>query len=155
MLSIRQAFVVFATILAVGCSTSTVPVDFATLKKTWTPNQVLVCPQDFCKVEAPDIVSPVYSVSAEVLEEKVGIALRGQPRTVQVGDDRARHQIVLVQRTEIVGFPDTIFVQFIPLADGRSTFALYSRSNYGIRDRGVNAARVDLWMKAIETAVAG
>ena len=58
--------------------------------------------------------------------------------------------IVLVQRSRIFRFPDTVTVQLFPLPDGGSTLAIYSHSNYGRSDLGVNADRVRRWLVLIE-----
>jgi uncharacterized protein (DUF1499 family) len=49
-----------------------------------------------------------------------------------------------------MGYPDTIVVRFIDLPDGRSTIALYSRSQLGKGDLGVNLARIQRWLAALE-----
>jgi uncharacterized protein (DUF1499 family) len=54
-----------------------------------------------------------------------------------------------IQRTELMRYPDSITVRFIPLADGQSTLAIYSRSHYGRSDFGVNQARIRAWLAAL------
>ena len=39
--------------------------------------------------------------------------------------------------------------RFIALARGQSTLAIYSRSSYGTGDFGVNAARIESWLAAL------
>jgi uncharacterized protein (DUF1499 family) len=51
-----------------------------------------------------------------------------------------------VQRSERLGFPDTIVVRFLDRMEGRSTLALYSRSRLGKGDFGVNRARIVRWL---------
>ena len=43
-------------------------------------------------------------------------------------------------------FPDTIVVRFLDRPDGRSTLAIYSRSQLGTNDLGVNLARIERWL---------
>ena len=50
-----------------------------------------------------------------------------------------------VQRSATMSFPDTINVRFIALSDSTSTLAIYSRSQLGHSDIGVNLARIRLW----------
>jgi len=64
-------------------------------------------------------------------------------------------RLVLVQRSLIFRFPDTITVQVFPQTEGGSTLAIYSRSNYGRSDLGVNKARVQRWLGLIAAQVAG
>lgn len=51
-----------------------------------------------------------------------------------------------MQRTPLLGFPDTIDVLYVDLPDGRSSLALYSRSKLGYRDLGANRARLERWL---------
>ena len=46
-------------------------------------------------------------------------------------------------------YPDSITVRFLPLEEGRSTLAIYSRSHYGRSDFGVNKERVDGWLASL------
>jgi len=51
-----------------------------------------------------------------------------------------------IQRGVHLGFPDTIVVRFLDRADGRSTIALYSRSQDGNGDFGVHRTRIERWL---------
>lgn len=139
-------------LLLAGCSTGTDAVDFATLQKTWKPNQYLVCPPDYCRGSPPDQISPAWPLDAADLMARLRPVLLAQPRTELVHEAAQGRQLVLVQRTERVGFPDTVFVEAVGLGPRRSAIAIYSRSNYGIGDRGGNAARVAAWLALIEKA---
>jgi uncharacterized protein (DUF1499 family) len=46
-------------------------------------------------------------------------------------------------------FPDTIDVLIIGCGEGRSTLALYSRSQIGRSDLGINRARLERWLRRI------
>ncbi len=59
-------------------------------------------------------------------------------------------RLVLVQRSAFFRFPDTITLQVFPLPDGGSTLAVYSQSNYGHGDFGVNKDRVRDWIGLID-----
>jgi uncharacterized protein (DUF1499 family) len=48
-----------------------------------------------------------------------------------------------VERSALLGFPDTIVVRYIEQSQGRSTLAMYSRSQLGRGDLGVNKARLE------------
>jgi uncharacterized protein (DUF1499 family) len=63
-------------------------------------------------------------------------------------------RLVLVQRSAFFRFPDTITLQVFPLPDGTSTLAIYSQSNYGYGDFGVNKDRVHSWIGLIDAQVA-
>jgi len=144
----RMACAVGALALA-GCSTSQAPVDFPTLRKTWKPNQSLACPADYCRAETPDFISPPLDLPAAALLRRARETLLEEPRTELLADYPDRRQFVLVQHTEIVGWPDSVFVEIVPLGEARSALAIYSRSNYGIGDRGVNQARVERWLARV------
>jgi uncharacterized protein (DUF1499 family) len=58
-----------------------------------------------------------------------------------------------VQRSAVFGFPDTIVVRFLDQPGGTSTVAIYSRSQLGQRDMGVNKARVERWLAKLRTIV--
>ena len=142
------------TIAMTACSADTTGVDFATLKRPSTPNTYLVCPPARCPVPA-DADAPVYAVAPPALFALVRKTLSAEPRTVLVQDQADARRLVLVQRSLIFRFPDTITVQVFPQGEGSSTLAIYSRSNYGRSDLGVNKARVQRWLGLIAAEVAG
>ena len=125
------------------------PIDFATLKRGPHPNQYLVCPTDLCAASA-DAASPVYDVSDAALKKTWLAFMATQPRTVQVGLSPDASQYDFIQRSQWIRFPDTITVKFIPLPEGRSTLAIYSRSRYGRSDLGVNQQRIEDWLKRFD-----
>jgi len=57
-------------------------------------------------------------------------------------------RLVAQQRSRLSGFVDTIAVEVLPLADGHSSSAAYSRSETGYWDLGVNTARLEAWIRA-------
>jgi uncharacterized protein (DUF1499 family) len=58
-----------------------------------------------------------------------------------------------IQRSERLGFPDTIVVRFIDRPEGQSTLAIYSRSQFGESDFGVNKARIERWLAKLAAQV--
>ena len=62
-------------------------------------------------------------------------------------------QSVFVQRTALLRFPDTVWVQLVALDAESSSLAIYSRSNYGYGDFGVNERRVRAWLAAIAEGI--
>ena len=78
-----------------------------------------------------------------------------EPRVTQLNGDSGLLQYDMVQRSKIVGFPDTVTVRFIPLGPDRSTLAIYSRSHYGRRDFGVNRERITDWLSKLGVPGAG
>lgn len=56
------------------------------------------------------------------------------------------------QRSHLLRFVDTIAIRVLPLPDGQSTFAAYSRSELGYSDMGVDQARLEDWIARVEAA---
>ncbi len=136
-----------------ACSADTAGVDFATLVRPSSPNTYLVCPKDRCAV-SPDEEGPIYAAPAAQLYERARAILAAEPRTELVQEQPEILRLVLVQRSAFFRFPDTITLQVFPLPDGGSTLAIYSQSNYGYGDFGVNKDRVRAWIGLIDAQVA-
>lgn len=126
------------------------PVAFDDLAKTPNPNQALVCPPDLCTDDDVDIVSPVYALPPARLQEELLNNLRREDDLIRVDDGTAPLHMRFVQRSRWFRFPDTVRVRIIPLADDRSTLAIYSQSQIGQGDFGVNLERVQRWLSFID-----
>lgn len=127
-------------------------VDFATLERRRTPNDSLACPADFCPRAKPDLEPPVYSVSAERLRSIAAEALAREPDTALLHSDPNQDRYLV--RTRLLRFPDTVNLSVIDLGEGRSTLALYSRSQIGRSDLGANQRRLRRWVDRISRSVA-
>ncbi len=134
-----------------GESSQALPLSFANLERTGRPNDALAAPEGFTAAHA-DVVSPTYSVSAEALFEAAREVLAAEPRTRILAVFRDERQIALEQRSSLFGFRDSIWVQAVERKDG-SSLLIYSRSNVGYWDLGVNRNRVETWLAAIGKAV--
>ncbi len=121
------------------------PVNFETLHRRTSPNDSLACPAGACAAKS-DVTPPSYAVSAPELQKAFAKVIASEPNVEQVGSDEGGLTARYVQRTKIMRFPDTIVVRFIDLGEGRSTIALYSRSQLGESDFGVNRARIERWL---------
>ena len=130
-----------------GAASAEAPIDLRTVARTGAWNDALACPPATCRA-ASDIASPVVAVPVDALIERALEVLVLQPRVDLISVDRALRQIVFVQRSAVLGFPDTIRVQAIEIVAG-SAVIVYSRSNYGYWDIGVNRARVARWLDLI------
>jgi uncharacterized protein (DUF1499 family) len=124
------------------------PVNFETLKRRTSPNDSLACPQNICTAKS-DLASPIFAVSAPDLQNAFAKVIASEPSVERVASDDSGFTQRYVQRTKIMRFPDTIVVRFIDLGDGRSTIALYSRSQLGEGDFGVNHARIERWLEKL------
>jgi uncharacterized protein (DUF1499 family) len=127
-------------------------VSFETLQRRSMPNDALACPTELCSANS-DIVPPLFSLSASDLQLAFTKVIASEQRVTKVeANDRAERYI---QRSRLMGFPDTIVVRFLERPEGRSTLALYSRSQLGRGDFGVNRARIERWLEklAVEAPV--
>jgi uncharacterized protein (DUF1499 family) len=127
-------------------------VAFETLQRRRTPNDALAAPSGFTPAKV-DIVPPVYPVDAAALRAAFSRAIADEERLEKVAGDDRRLVDRYVQRSALLAFPDTIAVRFLPLDSGRSTLALYGRSQLGRRDLGVNRARIARWIGKLNRQV--
>ena len=128
-------------------------VDFATLKPPSSPNHFLACPKGLCRRARADMVSPTFKVSAAHLQLVARRAWAAEPRFRRVDGSLATLSDRYVERTAIMRFPDTISVRFIDLGAGAATLVIYSRSQIGYSDLGVNKARVIRWLSLLKNAL--
>lgn len=127
-------------------------VDFAALEPAETPNRFLACPVEVCPKATPDLEPPVFAHPPEALFALVQEVVTAQPHLSILTDDAASRRLDVVQRTPVLGFPDTVSLQVLPAGEGGATLAILSRSRYGTWDFGKNGARVKTWLAAIERA---
>lgn len=126
------------------------PINFSTLVKKPSPNQFLVCNAEFCPAQPADRQTTTYNVPVEDLERAFWSVLAREERVEQL-ESPVADQHDVVQFSRLMRYPDTVTVKFIALGEGQSTVLLYSRSHYGYGDMGVNKARVERWLAALET----
>lgn len=126
------------------------PVDFSTLALKDTPNQFLMCPSGRCAA-SPHAPSPVFAVSEQDLRAAIIGSWPNMERTTLVAGtaEAASGEIRLVQYSKWLGFPDTISVHTYPVNANSSTLAIYSRSQVGRSDLGVNRRRIEAWLAAL------
>jgi uncharacterized protein (DUF1499 family) len=128
-------------------------VDFETFTRSAKPNNALACPPDLCRNAKLDFTLPIYQMSDDDLRAAFMKKVLAEPdvtlvyRSTQAGrpvQDR------YIQRTRLMRFPDTIDVRFIALGNDTATMAIYSRSQIGHSDFGVNAARIKRWVDGLK-----
>lgn len=125
-------------------------VDFATLLRRDTPNDALACSPEFCSAKA-DIPAPVIARPFGDVFLAVQNAVVQEPGLEQVAADAEAGTLRFVQRSALMKFPDTINVKVVPAKDGGTAVLIYSRSQLGKADMGVNLARVKRWADLIVT----
>jgi len=126
------------------------PVDFATLELKPSPNQYLVCPPGLCAA-TPHAAAPTFTVPEQALRNAIIVswgAMDGT-RLVAGSPEPASGEIRFVQYSKWLGFPDTISVATFAIDDNSSTLAVYSRSQVGESDLGVNASRITEWLAVL------
>ncbi|WP_189050337.1 DUF1499 domain-containing protein [Aliidongia dinghuensis] len=125
-------------------------VDFNHLPAVEKQGRFLMCPKDFCS-RAPDAEAPVFAMEWEQLRDLWSEAVARQPRVKLVAGDGERRKIVYVQHSPLLRLPDIVTIEFVPLPDGKSSFAIESRARFGWTDFGGNAERVRAWVALVES----
>ena len=126
--------------------------DPSTLERTGRPNDFLVCPEGQCRAVV-DMPAPVLAVAPADQLRLWEEVVTASPRTRVLRVDETSMTIHAEQRSRLLRFVDTIVVRVLPLDEGRSSFAAYSRSEVGHSDMGVNRARLEDWIARVEAAV--
>ena len=94
----------------------------------------------------------VSTDTATALLEKFDAIARAHAATRLAGSVNELH-ITYVVRSKWFGFPDYVTIKTLPTDAGGSTLCILSRQRFGRSDLGVNRARVDAWLKEIDTFV--
>jgi uncharacterized protein (DUF1499 family) len=123
-------------------------ISFETLKRRSTPNDALACPPDVCSANS-DLLPPAFALSAMDLRLAFRKVIASEDRVVLVEATDQDMSERYIQRSRLMGFPDTIVVRFLERPGGQSTLALYSRSQLGEGDLGVNRARIERWLEKL------
>ncbi len=128
-----------------------VAIDFRTLKRPSRPNQYLMCPENLCTA-TPNALSPIYAVPVSQLKAAWLTFATQQPQVERLQELPASDgQTDLIQRSRLMRFPDLITVRFIPITSTQSTLAVYSRSQIGRSDFGVNEQRITSWLAQLSS----
>ncbi|KMO11010.1 hypothetical protein SQ03_28535 [Methylobacterium platani JCM 14648] len=130
------------------------PVDFAALARVPSRNDALACAPDVCPLARADAVPPDFAVAGARLREIVRAVAERQPRTALVFTDAWGEQDRYVARTAWLRCPDTVTVEIVGRGEGRSSLALYIRSQVGCPVPATSRARLDRWLAAIARAAA-
>ncbi len=126
---------------------------FRTLKRSSLPNNSLICPENYCENAIPEIVAPVFSVSADHLRERLRASLIPEKRLERVHTNDPAMRERYVQRSSLFRFADTIQVEYIPLDADRSTIALFSSAQVGLSDGQVNRKRLKRWLGRLKDII--
>ena len=96
-----------------------------------------------------DTETRLYPEQPRDLLARFDAVTRLQSRTRVVAGDLDSLMITYVQRSRVVGFPDYLTVKAV-VREGGTGLIVWSRSRYGRGDFGVNRARVEAWLAALE-----
>lgn len=142
-----MAFGLLLSLLGCGAEPPRVE-DLRTMKRPDSPNNYLICAKSLCS-GVVDEEGPTTDLPPEkVLVAALKVASL-EPDTSPAEVNAGMAQIVFVQRTPYLHFPDIVRIQAISSASGKTGVALYSQSVYGYYDFGANKARARRWMAAI------
>jgi hypothetical protein len=124
--------------------------EFAHLSPKERPSRFLMCPSDYCS-RAPNAASPEFDMEWERLRDLWSETVARQRRVKLIAGDGERRKITYIQHSAVLRLPDIVTIEFVELSDGKSSFAIESRSRYGWLDFGANEARVRRWVGLLET----
>ncbi|MEO1206482.1 MAG: DUF1499 domain-containing protein [Pseudomonadota bacterium] len=128
------------------------PVSFEQLERRASPNDALACPPDLCKAPT-DITTASYPAPAADLRTAFAKVIASEPRITAVETNNNTLTDRYIQRTQWLGFPDTVVVKFLDQPDGQSSLAIYSRSQIGHSDMGANKARITRWLTKLSAQI--
>lgn len=121
---------------------STEVIEISTVKKTSKPNQYLVCPDKYC-AKIADNKPPIFNAPVELLQAAFHKIAEKNKDFSKVNSDDARSAEKYISRSSFLRFPNLISVQYLSLADGKSTLAIYAQAQLGESDLGANMRFVD------------
>mgnify|MGYP003626285389 FL=1 len=131
-----------------------------------TPNWALACPdmppdERYCRAAVPTHTSPVVAADADELFQwfashiqaggEAGVPAKSRNAslvTVTARNDAAR-KIRFEVLSPRLSFPDIIDLEVFPTGQDRAGFALLSQSLLGSSDLGVNARRIEHYLKDV------
>ncbi|MEO0451654.1 MAG: DUF1499 domain-containing protein [Pseudomonadota bacterium] len=126
-------------------------ISFKTLKRPPKPNTCLVAPDAHTLATEPDFAPPVLNLTGRGLFSKFNEVVASERSFGRIEADAEALRIKFVATTGLMRFKDDVDIEIIPLDEGRSTFAIYSRSRVGYSDLGANRKRVTKLIDLVTT----
>jgi hypothetical protein len=124
-------------------------IDFAALAPAPSTGRFLMCPEHVCNVAA-DATSPVFDIEWERLRGYWSEVVAHQSNVRLVSGDGELEKIAYVQHTPVLHLPEIVTIQFYPVGEHGSSFAIESHSRYPLTDLGGNRQRVLDWVALLE-----
>lgn len=118
------------------------PYDFDVPTRTGKPNDSLACPAGRCLQATPERTTPLFAVPADKLYADVRARIAALPGATFVEEDAARGRFRAIVRVPLLHFPNTVSVQVREEGPQTASLWIYSRSQIGHADLGINDARV-------------
>lgn len=148
MSPVVRAMAIGLLLTLAGCADPPQALDLRSFERPSSPNSYLVCPSGLCAAKA-DAEGPVVDLPPEKVLVAALKAASLERNVAPQEADAALGQLVFIQRTPVLQFPDVVRIQAIAMPGGRTGVALYSHSVFGKYDFGANKARAERWMAAI------
>lgn len=126
-------------------------ITFKSLKRPPKPNTCLVAPENYCLAAEPDFAPPVMAMSGRGLFSRISEIVASERRWSKIEVDPDALRIKFVATTGLMRFRDDIDIEVIPVEEGKTTFAIYSRSRVGYSDLGANRKRVKDLIRRVNT----
>ncbi len=124
-------------------------IDFADLAPSHSTGRFLMCPEHVCNLPA-DATSPVFDMEWERLRGYWSEVVAHQSNVKLVSGDGELEKITYVQHTPVLRLPEIVTIQFFPVGEHGSSFAIESHSRYGPTDLGDNKQRVLSWVAMLQ-----
>lgn len=125
-------------------------IEIKTLAPTNKPNTALACPLNYCTQRKPDIITSNYSVSSEILRDKIIDYFNNDTNAKYISAPEDKLSLRFITYSPTLRFPDTIQVQLIKSSQSTSTLAIFARAKIGHSDFGANKARVKEILAALK-----
>jgi hypothetical protein len=122
-------------------------IDFADLAPA--PDRFLMCPEAVCNLPS-DAQSPVFDIEWERLRGYWSEVAAHQSHVKLVSGDGGLEKITYVQHTPLLRLPEIVTIEFYPVGDHGSSFAIESHPRYGIAGWGDSKERVLAWVALLQ-----
>lgn len=145
-----------AVVLVAGCGMEEVaapaPGNISEIRRPASPNNFLAGLAGF--MPTPDLQTRRFDMAPERLLATMKGVMTAQPRVTALADDPGRLRADYLARVRVLGFPDIVLVQALPVGSSQSDLVLYSYSLKGYYDFGVSRGRVKALLTALDDALA-
>ena len=124
--------------------------DFDNAPRSRTPNDALACTPGLCGSE-PDIeVGESSETPAALVAAIIRRVAQGSRPFERVDDGRDPGYARFVVRSPLMRFPDTVDIEAVELANGRTGLRAYARAQLGKSDVGNNRKRLEAIVSRID-----